>query len=315
MTVAPHRLAGWTPMSVQFDAGAPAIRWCFTEGVQFTDPAFDQTIERCLADPFRLLFWRETDITALAELAAVSPGLEPAGFIFHMSRCGSTLVAQMLAGLESTLVISEAGPIDAMLRAGGGDRLRWIVSALGQRRRPAQTRLVIKLDAWAILQLPVIRSVFPHTPCVFIHRDPVEVVVSHLGHRGYHVIPGTLPPEWLELSADEAQSMSAERYCAAVLASLCEAAVAGADDGRLTPVRYDSLPEAVTDTVAPLFGIDVGAADRATLSDVAARDAKNPVLPFVADAYDKQRRASAAVRAAVQERVAPVYEALQRVAT
>jgi hypothetical protein len=246
--------------------------------------------------------------------AAIAGSASPAGFIFHMSRCGSTLVAQMLAGLESTLVISEAGPIDAILRAGGGDRLRWIVSALGQRRRAAQTHLVVKLDAWAILQLPMIRSAFPHTPCVFIHRDPVEVIVSHLGHRGYHVIPGMLPPEWLGLSADEAQSLSAERYCAAVLASLCAAAVAGAGDGRLTPVRYESLPQAVTDTIAPLFGLDVGAADRATLSAVADRDAKNPVLPFAADVDDKQRRASAAVRAAVQERVAPVYEALERVA-
>jgi hypothetical protein len=36
----------------------------------------------------------------------------PDGFVFHMSRCGSTLVAQMLAVVPDHVVVSEAEPLD-----------------------------------------------------------------------------------------------------------------------------------------------------------------------------------------------------------
>jgi len=308
----PPRLAGWTPIAVRDDGQGTVVRWCFTEGAQFDEPFFEQTIDCCLRDPFRLLFWRETGIDALAELASEAPGLEPSGFIFHMSRCGSTLVARMLGSLPRVLVVSEAGPIDEILRTGAVDWLRWMVSALGQSRRPGQTRLVIKLDAWAIFALPLVREAFPAVPCVFVYRDPVEVVVSHLGHRGYHTVPGTLPPEWLGLSELMLQTLEPEQYVAAVLGAICDAAVARARAGALTLVNYDSLPGSVAAAVAPLFGIAVGPAARAAFALAAGQDAKNPYIQFVPDRADKRRRADARVREAVDVWLRPSYEALEQ---
>jgi hypothetical protein len=321
VTGSSHALQGWTPIAVDWGGARPAIRWCYTEGVEFTDPFFDQTIDHCLRDPFRLLFWRETGFESLAEFASASPGLQPAGFVFHMSRCGSTLLAQMFARLPRALVMSEPPPIDAVLRSRSvrsdtGDRelvdwLRWMVSALGQPRRLEQRAFVVKLDAWAILKFPLIRMAFPDAACVFVFRDPVEVLVSQLDHRGYHMIPGSLPPGWLGLSADEGQSLSPEQYCAAVLAALCESALSAARARQLTLIEYGTLPSAAVDIVAPLFGIDVGASERALFAGVAERNAKNPAIPFVADEVEKRRRASPAIRAAVDARVGAVYEALE----
>jgi hypothetical protein len=314
-------LAGWTPISVDFDPVPPVVRWCFTEDVEFTDPFFEQTIDRCLQDPFRLLFWRETDIDGLAELATARPGLEPAGIIFHLSRSGSTLVGQMLAALPEALVISEPGPIDQVLRARRtcpdlsdeciADCLRWMASALGQPRRPGQRRFVLKLDAWAILQWPLIRAAFPKAACIFVYREPVEVLVSHLGHRGYHMIPGSLAPEWLGMSMREAHTLSTEEYFALVLARLCEAALDAARNGAMELVNYSRLPDAVPDTVAALFGIEAGPLERAVFTGVAGRDAKNPFIPFVADGADKTRRTTPAVRAASEAWVRSVYESLE----
>ena len=167
----------------RFDGASP-------KGSNSTHPMFDQTIERCLRDPFRLLFWRRTDMDVLAEFVAASPGLEPSGFIFHLSRCGSTLVAQMLAASSEALVMSEPPAFDQVLRAptfcpdlSPRDHvawLRWMLSALGQRRKPDQSRFVVKLDAWAIVHWRLIRQAFPDTPCIFLYRDPLEVMVSHL---------------------------------------------------------------------------------------------------------------------------------------
>jgi gluconate kinase len=321
MNGAHHALAGWTPIEVRGADAAPVVRWCFTEGIAFTDPFFRQSIDRCLADPFRLLFWRHTGIDALAELAASSPGLEPSGFIFHLSRCGSTLVTQMFAALEDTLVLSEPDPLDPLLRAQTvgptisdddvATWLRWMISALGQRRRSDQERLVVKLDAWAIFLWPLIRRAFPDTPCVFVYRDPIEVMVSQLGHRGYHMVPGTLPLAWFGFTADDLASANAEQFCAAVLAGMCGAALSAAEDRYLSLIHYSSLPAAVPDVIAPLFGFDIGPSERAAFARAASRDAKNPILSFASDSADKQRRATPAVRAAVAGSVGPAYAALE----
>ncbi len=321
---APPSLIGWTPVAVDYDDGRPAVRWCFTEGIEFTDSFFDQTIERCRRDLFRLLFWRQTDIDDLGQFAADSPGLEPAGLIFHMSRCGSTLMTQMLAGLDEALVLSEPPVIDRILRSRtvcpqiSEDEIvrwvRWMASALGQPRHAGQTRFVVKLDAWAILQWPLIRRAFPHTPCIFLYRDPSEVMVSHLGyggHRGYHMIPGTLPADLVGLSLLDAQSMTPERFGATILRRLCEAALDAAHQGQMTLVDYDSIPGTVPETIGPLFGLDAASCEGMAHADIVRRNAKNPSVAFMVDGEEKRRRATPAVRAAVDAEVRPVYDALE----
>jgi hypothetical protein len=311
-------------VAVDYDDGRPVVRWCFTEGVEFTDSFFDQTIDRCRLDLFRLLFWRQTDIDVLGEFAAVTPGLEPSGLIFHLSRCGSTLVTQMLAGLDEALVMSEPPVIDRILRSrtdcpqiSEDDIVRWVrwmASALGQPRHPGQTRFVVKLDAWAVLQWPLIRRAFPHAPCLFLYRDPLEVMVSHLGprgHRGYHMIPGTLRADLVGFSLPEAQSMTPERFCATILGRLGEAALDAAHQGQMTLVHYDSLPASVPETIGPLFGLDAASCEGMADADIVRRNAKNRSIPFVVDGDDKRRQATPAVRAAVEAEVRPVYDALE----
>lgn len=138
------QLAGWTPIRVYWEQSSAMVDWCYSGERRFTDPFFDQTIERCLKHPSNLIFRHQTPIETLGEYHEARPGLPPTGFIFHLSRCGSTLVSQMLAALPQNVVISEAAPIDALLRSRLRDHdvtdatrvawLRWMMSALGQRR-------------------------------------------------------------------------------------------------------------------------------------------------------------------------------------
>jgi hypothetical protein len=116
---------GWTPARVVWDGSGPEIEWCYTAGEPFTDPFFEQTLGRCVRRPFSLLFRPRTPIAMLAEL---QPGLQPSGFIFHASRCGSTAVAQVLAASARNLVLSEPSPVDAVLRlpASEIDRIEWL---------------------------------------------------------------------------------------------------------------------------------------------------------------------------------------------
>src|ERR1700722_11118201 len=131
--------AAWTPVRVTWVGGEPVVDWCYTEGESLEDPFFGQSIHRCLRRPFRLLFRHQTPMSTLAELAASGDAVPLAGLVFHCSRCGSTLVSQMLGRLSTTLVMTEPPPIHNVLEAGSAfpvvEWLRWMVTALGQRRR------------------------------------------------------------------------------------------------------------------------------------------------------------------------------------
>ena len=76
-------------------------------------------------------------------------------------------------------------------------------------------------------------------------------------------------------------------------------------------VHYDCLPDAVEGLIAPLFGLEIGPAERGTLAAVAGRDAKNPVVAFRPDGAAKAERATPAVHAAVAATVGPAYAALE----
>ena len=55
--------------------------------------------------------------TGLEALRALDsePSLDPAGMIFHLSRCGSTLVSRLLGTLPGVVVVSEPAPLNALL--------------------------------------------------------------------------------------------------------------------------------------------------------------------------------------------------------
>ncbi len=107
--------AGWTPINLAWRPEGASVDWCRLGDTRFTEPFFEQTIATALRHPARLLFRRQTPVAALEAWQDDPSALPPRGFIFHLSRCGSTLAAQLLAALPQNLVISEAPPIDQLL--------------------------------------------------------------------------------------------------------------------------------------------------------------------------------------------------------
>ncbi|MEA2900426.1 MAG: hypothetical protein QOH36_313 [Actinomycetota bacterium] len=319
LTAADVDLRGWTPIRVAWRDGRPLVDWCHTEGVEFTDPFFGETVQRCLRHPFRLLFRHETTIEGVGRHVAEHPGLPPAGFIFHMSRCGSTLVSQMLAAVPEHLVLSEPGPVDSVLRAremlpdladdARCDWLRWMIGALGQGNG-GQTRLYVKFDAWSATELPLVRRAFPDVPWLFLFRDPVEVLVSQSRQLGAHVIPGVLPAETFGMSPATAAGIPLVDYSARVLAHICEAALEWEDDPLATFADYADLPELVFSDLVPAWSLTPSEPDLARMAEAAGRDAKNPCVAY--DRSEARRRAapSPAVEAAAEQWLRPVYERL-----
>ncbi len=314
-------LAEWVPIRFYWRHEQPLLDWCYLGERRLSEPFFDQTIDACFKHPFNLLFRHQTSIDVLEELARDDPGLPPAGFIFHMSRCGSTLISQMLAALPQHIVVSEAGPIDGVLRANLRDSsisdeqritwLRWIISAFGRRRFAQEQHLLIKFDCWHILDLALIRRAFPDVPWIFVYRDPVEVMVSHQRLPGSQMLPGLIDPRVFGFDPTTIFQVPRTEYCARVLARICEAAVEHCRQDAGIVIPYRRLPEAVWETLCAFFQIEQTPADRDQMRRVAQFHAKSPKIRFEADSQTKWREASEEIRQMAERWVQPWHEHLE----
>jgi hypothetical protein len=309
----------WIPAQIRWTESGPLVDWCHLGDLRFTAPLFEQTIGTAMAHPFNLLFRRSTPLQLMAEAAAFE--LRPAGLIFHMSRCGSTLVSRMLAALPENVVLSEPDPLDQVLRArsrapGLTDAqlvalLRGMTAALGRRRHAPERDLFIKLEGWHMLQFPLIRRAFPAVPWIFLYRDPLEVLASLELLRPRQMLPGGVDAALLGLDPASAFGLPNGVYGARVLARICAAALAHcADGGRL--IEYRQLPGAVLDDVLGHFGLRCGAEACARMREVARFDAKRPDVPYADDSERKRCGADEATRA-LAALLAPLHAQLETV--
>lgn len=319
MTARPENFAGWAPFRFYWQEETPLVDWCYMGEDRFTQPFFENTIARRMNDHFSLLFRHQTPIEFLETLNGTLPNISPTGFIFHTSRCGSTLTAQMLAALPQNIVISEALPIDAVIREERDitidqrvQWLRWMVGAFGQKRAGEQ-HYFIKFDSWSTLWLDLVRKAFPEVPMVFLYRDPVEVIVSQMSHPGAQMIRGLIGQLLPGMTLAALLNISDEEYCARVLARFCESLLPLAADPKSILVNYSELPEAVTGRMLKHFGVTYSAEDIAKMRSAAQFNSKTPRMSFAPDGQQKRDEASEIIREMAAKWVGPVYEKLEAV--
>lgn len=313
--------AGWVPARVNWQGGKPSLEWYRLGTARFSEPFFDQTLGRCRSQARDGLPRRRSSLQELLEEHERRPGLYPRGFIFHMSRCGSTLAAQLLASLPDTIVISEAQPIDAILRAHLHDplisdqqRIAWLramISVLGRPIRAVDKHYFIKFDAWNTMELPLIQCAFPDVPWIFVYREPLEVMISHARMRGSHVVPGVIEAEIFGLGQG-ASSMSLDHYGAEVLARICDAAAGAiAGGGRGLAVNYQELPGATWTRLLDYYKMPCAATDIEGMKTISGFHAKHPLQVFKADGADKRREASEGLKGIVDGHLRASFSELE----
>lgn len=253
------------------------------------------------------------------ELRRAAYDTAPAGIIFHVARCGSTLISQSLKHLDNLVVYAEPQPVNEILvpphrwpRSDLVAALRTLGDAFA---RHAGRPYVLKLSSWNTLFCDIVTEAYPETNWVLCLRDPVEVGVSLLQQ----------PPGWLssegeasrglaEMIAPDAVPGSREKLVAGAYGAFC-AAVARLDAGRGRLVAYEALPAAVWDVVASHFSLAVNARKRADIAQAARAHAKARLgqpAEFVPDAATKQAAASVELRRAIDAFARPHLERLVR---
>jgi hypothetical protein len=303
-------LKGWLPVDADVVDGRPGLRWLDMSGVSLTEPFFQQTVERAKADGSRGELFSEFDV--LPQVEKLLDSVAPTGFIFHSSRCGSTLVANACRAVSNSIVLSEANPIDKLIArfitdAANDDVkeslysvfLRGVVHALGQRRTGDEQYLFIKFACCSVSQLERIRRIWPNVPWLFLYRDPVETMVSNLNE---------VPP-WLVdkdrrvlaaitgVSATAAGEMSLEELCARTIGSFYSTAHRLANANALL-LNYTQLCVSEIGGVLEFFNVHPSIAEMDEIAQRSGFYSKevSGTREFVADAVAKQRGASGLIR-------------------
>jgi hypothetical protein len=310
-------LARWTPISFDFSGPVPAVDWADLSAERFNEPFFDQTVARWASGPGARPLVR-TGLEALIALDS-EPSLEPAGMIFHLSRCGSTLVSRLLGTLPGVVVLAEPAPLNALLGL-DPDRVdeaalvrlvRLLVRALGRCRHGDERQLVLKCTSWNIRRRAVLAAAFPETPWIWVQRDPARVLASLLAE----------PPGWLGLQAAPPRAarlfgldpaavpaMARAEFAARALGSMLEAAAT--DPARRISIDYADLPAAVWKHVAPHFGLEADPAAFERMIEESRFYAKDPAPRVFAGDAPERRPMTDAMREAAQRFAEPGYRAL-----
>jgi len=191
-------LTGWLPVAIDDRQGEdcegghplePRLWWRWLGQHRLSGAFFQDDLASQAPGERRVC---HTPLSALGNGAVPSDAVFPTAFVFHVSRCGSTLLTQMLNALEGAIVLSEPPVLDGFFRlhhrhpqrSGGVEGFRQLVAALGQRRRGDERHLFIKLDCWHLPWAAWLRQAYPTVPLLLLYREPDGVLASHQRQRG-----------------------------------------------------------------------------------------------------------------------------------
>jgi hypothetical protein len=319
-------LRGWLPVDAVVVDARPGLCWMDMSGMSLAEPFFQQTVDRARTESHRRELFTEFDV--LLQLERLLHSVPPTGFIFHSSRCGSTLLANACRAISGSVVLSEANALDKLVARFITDApegsvkeslysvfLRSTMHALGQRRCGNEQHLFVKFAAVSFAQIDRIQRIWPRVPWVFLYRDPIETIVSNLAD---------VPPWLLDadrrilatiigVAPDDVAEMRLEELCARTIGSLYARAERVANDNCLL-LNYNRLSLPVISRVFRFFDINPTDEDMKTIERASGLYSKEASARrvFVADEDVKQQVASALVCEMAEKWASGPYHQLEQ---
>lgn len=288
----------------QIIAEQDLVLWADLADYPLMDPFFRQSLAR---------YGAENGAPAMTpgsldELAArADPGYPTSGVIFHVSRCGSTLLSRALASMPDNLVLSEAQPVNTILDAMSGrsverraQLLRGLISAYAQGRSTPPC-VYLKCTNWHMKHLPLVRVASPEARWVFLYRDPVEVLASQARKSGGVPFQSTL------------QSRTLLEAHARTIAQSCYDALEYSGDSRGALVNYQELcTEAGLRRALRALGSEPSEVQWAgVVEQLCWYSKRRDPTPFSPDGEAKQAEASSLVRQLAERWLEHPYRLLE----
>ncbi|KAL3775003.1 hypothetical protein ACHAWO_003581 [Cyclotella atomus] len=283
---------------------------------------------------------REFDMDVATQNLSNGPKvLELKGAVFHESRCGSTLAANSMVALnpEMNRVYSESAPPIAAIKACGEDfsectvnasanLLKDVVYLMGRSDDPKEEYLFFKFQSLTTRMMQSFRTAFPTTPWMFLYREPVQVMMSHLD--GMRHLSGAICVrskstsaqihDFVEREGYGMNDLEDEEFCAIHLATLCESALKNLQEANGVGIAVRYSPDLVhdfLDTIFPKhFKVDLDHAARERVLKVSGTYSKNrggqEEGAFKSDSESKEEKASDEIRRASTKFLEPSFSAL-----
>lgn len=185
-----HGCPGMVPIAIDHRGGGRII-WADFGDYPFREWQYIFTVQH-LAETGAIQDAFVSHMDVLLNDALFARGIAPQGFIFHISRCGSTLLGKSLARVEENLVINQGAPLQRgfwtylsddwrkPLRsdAQAQQMFRNLILAMTRPRLGTYCRSFVKFISWNTLYIDFIMKAWPGVRSVFLFRDPVEVIAS-----------------------------------------------------------------------------------------------------------------------------------------
>jgi len=113
--------------------------------------------------------------------------LELAGFIYHESRSGSTLAANMLtvANPITSRVYSEPTALLRAMKSNNSELVKDVLYMFGRTNNDKEKRVFYKLKSDAVRYIHTMPAA---VPWIFMYRDPQEVLASHFNPTEHDMI-------------------------------------------------------------------------------------------------------------------------------
>ena len=327
LRIEPEQLKGWLPVDAIVIEGRPAIEWMDPGDVAFEEPFFHETVDRIKSELKSRTVVTELDL--LLQLEKICDSVEPSGFIFHTSRCGSTFLANACKALHGSIVMAEAPVLDKIasrfftdVESDAAKELLYMllvkasVTALGQRRKGNETRYFVKFACTTTLQMHRIRRIWPNVPFGFLYRDPVEVIVSNLKSLPEWMRPISNPAAAaavVDVNVADVATLAPEEFCARAVGRFLAEAKANVDS-RTKLINYEQL-KTVPGLVQAIrfFGIKPSKEETDAIEDLSGLYSKDLARRgiFQSDGRLKQASASTSVRQMAAKWAFPYYESLE----
>jgi hypothetical protein len=338
-----------------------AISWNLQETDPSKVPMFRQLVQSsplCSATMYEVDLWEVTrqamdydngnSTAAVAPIAVKPQHAAPTAVVFHQTRCGSTLVANLLASTDDSRVYSESPPpvsafkaCDSPRRCDPGAHSQLIQDVFYMMGRGREKRVFYKIQSIGVHSIAAFTKAMPDTPWMFVYRDPVEIMMSHFKNfqygkalskdfmavclRSQNREPHESLVKLVQALGKTVDELTKEEYCAAHLASLAAVALDEYEaDHEKAPdklkwfVNYEELPHKIWETVVPQL-ITPLKVDKTTLERMKAishsysKGAGSNAGTWTEDSTRKHNKAPKTVREAAKEFLNPLYEKMEAI--
>lgn len=286
-------ISNWIPIKLVEKDNEVYFEWIYFADIPFAEPFFEETIVKCQSHDynsksFKLISTAENIIDWSKELDFV----ELKGLVFHVSRCGSTMLSQSLATSSENIMVSEAPIIDQILRSNAFDcaikttLLKSVLRFLGQKRFSEQKHLIIKLDAWSIFKASYLRSVFPEIPFALLYRNPGEVLRSHQKMAGMHMVPNLIPSSVFGITSKEIGGVSFQQYQVLVLEKYFQSFLDFYErDQNIIMLNYNDGMKNVIERFIAFINADFSESELNIMLERLKKHSKNEQAVFTGDSY------------------------------